>query len=88
VTDTPFIREQQEVLRGILSEVVKEVNKANKARVLSLRSRNGNTPHILRSRRRTIEVRGLFERLKGLLDQVRDLKPDVGEGTSEISRRR
>jgi hypothetical protein len=25
VTDTPFIREQQEVLRGILSEVVKEV---------------------------------------------------------------
>jgi hypothetical protein len=29
VTDTPFIREQQEVLRGILSEVVKEVNKAN-----------------------------------------------------------
>jgi hypothetical protein len=29
VTDTPFIREQQEVLRGILSEVVKEVNKTN-----------------------------------------------------------
>jgi len=29
VTDTPFIREHQEVLRGILSEVVKEVNKAN-----------------------------------------------------------
>jgi len=29
VTDTPFIREQQEVLLGILSEVVKEVNKAN-----------------------------------------------------------
>ncbi len=24
MTDTPFIREQQEVLRGILSEVVKE----------------------------------------------------------------
>jgi hypothetical protein len=30
VTDTPFTREQQEFLRGLLSEVVKEVNKANK----------------------------------------------------------
>jgi len=29
VTDTPFIRGQQEVFRGIRSEVVKEVNKAN-----------------------------------------------------------
>ena len=53
MTDTPFTREQQEFLRGILSEVVKEVNKANKARVLSLRSRNGKTPHILRSGRRS-----------------------------------
>jgi len=52
VTDTPVTREQQEFLRGILSEVVKEVNKANKARVLSLRSRHGETAHILRSGRR------------------------------------
>ena len=65
MTDTPFIREQQEVLRGILSEVVKEVNKANKARVLSLRSRNGNTPHILRSRRRTIRSTGPLREAEG-----------------------
>jgi hypothetical protein len=41
-------------LRGVLSEVVKEMKKADKARVLCLRSRNGNTPHILRSGRRSI----------------------------------
>jgi hypothetical protein len=43
-----------EFVRGILSELIKEMKKADKARVLCLRSRNGNTPHILRSGRHSI----------------------------------
>jgi hypothetical protein len=115
MTDTPFTREQQEFLRGILSEIVKEVNKANHGQrlatieadevllraihavstelygVIGLLIKKGlvtsveleqqereNAAHLEVEKALNPELRGLFERLKGLQDEVRDMKRELG----------
>ena len=115
MTDTPFTRAQQEFLRGILSEIVKEVNKANQGQrlatieadevllraihavstelygVIGLLIKKGlvtsveleqqereNAAHLEVEKALNPELRGLFERLKGLQDEVRDMKRELG----------
>jgi hypothetical protein len=72
---------------GILAEVVKEMKKADKARVLCLRSRNGKTPPILRSGRRSIRSTEPLREAEGSAGSGPG--PETGcWGTSESSRRR
>src|SRR5712691_12080040 len=74
-----------EFLRGLLSEVVKEMKKGDKAGVLCLRSRNGNTPHILRSGRRSIRSTEPLREAEGSARS--GPRPKTGcWGTSEIGR--